>query len=99
MKPWKPGQSGNPSGMPKGTLTNAALANCIADALCQYTGKKDREEAIRTALAEGLKSRRIKVGDAIEYLIKCLPKQVDIKPLGPVLDVGWPEVGGAKDKG
>ena len=73
LRPWKPGQSGNPNGRPKGTLTNADLVNCVADALCLYTKAKDRKEALTQAVYAGLKAGRLTIKDLLAFLVRCAP--------------------------
>lgn len=73
LKPYKPGQSGNPSGRPKGTLSNADLVNCIADAVCLYTRASDRKEAITKAVYEGLKGGKLTIREVLSYLVRSVP--------------------------
>lgn len=93
LKPYKPGESGNPSGRPKGTLSNADLVNCIADAICLYTKASDRKEALTKAVYEGLKAGKLTIRDVLSYLAKSAP--VDKAALGGLgladfLKLEWP---------
>lgn len=82
-EPWKPGQSGNPAGRPKGARSK--LGEAFIDALLA-----DFEANGVQAIID---MRTDKAGDYVKVLASILPKELDVNAnvsLGSVLD-GLPE--------
>lgn len=74
LKPWKKGQSGNPKGKPKGTVSLVTKLREALDRIHKGTGKKYDELLVESIMKDGIKadgqSRRL----IIQYL-EGMPKE------------------------
>ena len=79
LRPWQPGQSGNPAGRPKGARSK--LGEAFIDALLADFNENGIQ-AIKDMRAD-------KAGDYVKVLASILPKEVDVSgaiDLGSALD-------------
>jgi len=112
---FKPGESGNPRGRPKGS--GRGIKDCLRrfgewqcpEALLDKMAalfpraKRDKltvaEAVYLRVYVEALQGESWAVQFIAERTEGKVPQQVNLTPPGPVLNITWPEVGGAKDKG
>jgi hypothetical protein len=88
LHPAKKGEVRNPSGRPKGALNNADVNAAIVAAIQNYTTRKDGREAITKAITDGLTTRKMKMLDVLDLLIKTLPKEIGLPP-GADFTIRW----------
>lgn len=76
MKPWKPGQSGNPNGRPK---KGTAIADCMREYLAGTIDTEGGKITRQQALVKAIFAKAMKGGDAAQRLmlqyIDGMPKQ------------------------